>query len=171
MAWLFEAIVRFLSGSPGSPVIDSDTDDDGRPRIERPWLFSPWQRWPNRRSWGAESVARAVARGAEVARLTLGEPLWNELRRQGYLDVRSRHVRGLTYRLRVGRRVQLIWDTPDAARQIPWPYRGYLCVNPTYPLPAVEFAAQLYLYLRDREEHVIRIAIPQAADDRIQNVF
>ncbi|MGH2459747.1 MAG: hypothetical protein ACRDIY_12860, partial [Chloroflexota bacterium] len=99
------------------------------------------------------------------------EALWNELRRQGYLDLRSRCVRGLTYRLRVGRRVQLIWDTPEAARQIPWPYRGYLCVNPTYPLPAVEFVAQLYLYLRDREEQVIRIAIPQAADDRIQNVF
>jgi len=77
----------------------------------------------------------------------------------------------LTYRLRIGRRVQLLWDTPEAARLIPWPERGYLCIQPAYPLPDVEFLAQLYLYLRDREAEVIRLAIPQAADGPNRRVF
>ncbi len=139
--------------------------------IERPWLIEPWRIAPVRGGFASSALARARARGAEVARLTLGEETWNQLRAQGYLDVRSKYIPGLTYRLRVGRRVQLLWETPEAARRMRWPYRGYLCINPTYPLPAVEFAAHLYLYLRDQEEKVIRVAAPQAADDAIRFVY
>jgi hypothetical protein len=139
--------------------------------IERPWLTPSWQIPSIRQTGGARAVRRAQQRGEQVARWTLGEELWERFCQQGYLDLRSPHIPGLTYRLRVGRRVQLLWDSPDAARLIPWPYRGYLCINPTYSVPAVEFAAQLYLYLRDHEDIVIRVAIPQAADAPLRSVF
>jgi hypothetical protein len=150
--------------------------DDASPgeswELERPWLIN-WQWVPKRSAgpgFGPHEYARARSRGAEVARGTLGDDVWDEFRRQGYLDVRSRRVAGLTYRLRVGRRIQLIWDSVDAAMQSPWPY-DYLCINPTYPLPAVEFAAQLYLYLRDHEEEIIRVAAPQPFDQPLGRVF
>jgi hypothetical protein len=153
----------------GEPELDPEGWRRGN--VERPWCLCPWDwrlRWEGLPS---RAVRRARRRGREVARLTLGEHRWEELRGRGYLDVRSTHIPGLTYRLRVGRRVQLLWDTPEAARLIPWPARGYLCIQPAYPLPAVEFAAQLYLYLRDREAEVIRVAIPQAADAPIRRLF
>jgi hypothetical protein len=56
------------------------------PALERPWNHLP------KRSAGADftradyAVARARAR--EVARATLGEALWAQLQRQGYLDAR-----------------------------------------------------------------------------------
>ncbi len=151
--------------------LDRDPAGWRRGEVEQPWVLRSWDR---RLSWEdlpGKAVARARRRGREVARLTLGDQLWTQLRSQGYLDVRSGCIPGLTYRLRVGRRVQLLWDTPEAARLIPWPARGYLCIQPAYPLPALEFAAQLYLYLRDREAEVIRVAIPQAADGPIRRVF
>jgi hypothetical protein len=92
------------------------------------------------------------------------------LQRQGYLDLRSRVFEGLTYRLRVGRRVQLLWDEPLQALRSPWPFE-WLCINPTYPLPAAEFTAQLYLYLRDREQDVVRIAAPQPFDQALGRCF
>lgn len=140
--------------------------------LERPWLIN-WQWVPKRSAgpgFGPHEYARARARGAEVARATLGDDSWERLRRHGYLDVRSRRISGLTYRLRVGRRIQLIWDSVEAARASPWPY-DFLCINPTYPLPAVEYAAQLYLYLRDREDEVIRVAAPQPFDQALGRVF
>jgi hypothetical protein len=70
----------------------------------------------------------------------------------------------------VGRRIQLIWDSIEAAERSPWPF-DYLCVNPTYPLPAIEYLAQLYLYLRDREDEVIRVAAPQPFDQPLGRVF
>lgn len=143
-----------------------------RSELERPWLIN-WQWVPKRSAgpgFGPRDYARARVRGAEVARSTLGEEVWERLRRQGYLEVASRRIPGLTYRLRVGRRIQLLWDSPEAARASPWPY-DYLCINPTYPLPAVEYAAQLYLYLRDQEEAVIRVAAPQPFDQALGRVF
>lgn len=140
--------------------------------LERPWQIN-WQWVPKRSAgpgFGPHEYARARARGAEVARATLGDDAWEDLRRQGYLEIRSRRIAGLTYRLRVGRRVQLVWDSPEAARASPWPY-DYLCINPTYPLPAVEYAAQLYLYLRDQEDAVIRVAAPQPFDQSLGRVF
>ncbi len=153
-----------------------DTLPEGPPGerwgLERPWLIN-WQWVPKRSAgpgFGPHDYARARARGAEVARVTLGDECWEALRRQGYIDVRSRLLPGLTYRLRVGRRIQLLWDTLDDAMRSPWPY-DYLCINPVYPLPAVEFTAQLYLYLRDREEEILRVAAPQPFDQLLGRVF
>jgi hypothetical protein len=143
-----------------------------RSDLERPWLIN-WQWVPKRSAgpgFGPHDYARARARGAEVARVTLGDENWERLRRQGYLDVRSRRISVLTYRLRVGRRIQLVWDSVEEAMGSPWPY-DYLCINPTYPLPAVEYTAQLYLYLRDREDEVIRVAAPQPFDQPLGRVF
>ena len=139
--------------------------------VECPWFLRPWDRrltWEDLRS---PAVRQARQRGREVARRTLGEHLWRQLLSRGHLDVPSGCIPGLTYRLRVGRRVQLLWCTPEAARLIPWPAQGYLCIQPVYPLPAIEFAAQLYLYLQDKESEVIRVAIPQAMDGPIHHVF
>jgi hypothetical protein len=54
--------------------------------------------------------------------------------------------------------------------QPPWPF-SYLCINPTYPLPEEEFFAHIILYLRDREEDVIRVAAPQPWDQTLGRTF
>lgn len=152
--------------------IPADVPQDDRWGLERPWLIN-WQWVPKRSAgpgFGPHDYARARARGAEVAHNTLGDESWEALRRQGYLDVRSRMLPGLTYRLRVGRRIQLLWDTLDDAMRSPWPY-DYLCINPVYPLPAIEFTAQLYMYLRDAEDEIIRVAAPQPFDQLLGRVF
>ena len=64
---------------------------------------------------------------------------------------------GLTYRLRVGRRIE-VHCAPGV--HSPWS-APYLCINPTYPLPEEAFFAQLYLYVRDREDIIRRVAAPQ----------
>src|SRR3954470_131571 len=77
--------------------------------LERPWQRT-WDHLP-KRSAGADftraDYAAARARAREVARTTLGEALWMQLQRQGYLDVPSTRQPGLTYRLRVGRRIEV----------------------------------------------------------------
>src|SRR5206468_3794119 len=77
--------------------------------LERPWRRT-WGHLP-KRSAGADftraDYAAARARAREVARATLGEALWAQLQSQGYLDVPSTHQPGLTYRLRVGRRIEV----------------------------------------------------------------
>ncbi len=45
------------------------------------------------------------------------------------------------------------------------------CINPTYPLPEAEFFAHLYLYVRDREEEIIRVAAPQPWDQTLGRTF
>jgi hypothetical protein len=156
-----------LLGLRAAPA--SELDATG---IERPWLVS-WHAVPRRSAgpgFGPSDYTRSRERGDAVARLTLGEVNWDRLHRVGHLDVRSRLFDGLTYRLRIGRRVQLVWDEPSRALRSPWPF-DWLCVNPTYPLPAAEFTAQLYLYLRDREEDVVRIAAPQPFDQALGRCF
>lgn len=148
---------------------ESDSWSSG---IERPWLVS-WHAVPKRSAgpgFGPSDYARAREKGERVAQLTLGDECWEQLRRGGHVDLRSRLFEGLTYRLRIGRRVQLVWDAPSQALRSPWPFE-WLCVNPTYPLPAAEFTAQLYLYLRDREEDVVRIAAPQPFDQALGRCF
>jgi hypothetical protein len=151
------------------PELDGERWDSG---VERPWLVS-WHAVPKRSAgpgFGPSDYARAREKGERVAQLTLGDESWGQLRRRGYVDLRSRLFEGLTYRLRIGRRVQLVWDNPSQALRSPWPFE-WLCVNPTYPLPAAEFTAQLYLYLRDREEDVVRIAAPQPFDQALGRCF
>ncbi|HLG70829.1 MAG TPA: hypothetical protein VK009_10435 [Chloroflexota bacterium] len=144
-------------------------DVDAEPPLERPWL----QRWGHvpKRTAGFDFTPRdyrdARKRAREVARSTLGPELWGELQRQGYLELRSRIFEGMTYRLRVGRRIEVRLE--KGARS-PWPER-YLCINPTYPLPEEEFFAHLYLYVRDREEEVVRVAAPQPWDQALGRTF
>lgn len=102
-----------------------------------------------------------------MARTTLGEALWHELQVQGYLDMPSKIQPGLIYRLRVGRRIE-VRCAPGVLSPWPWPY---LCINPTYPLPEEEFFAQLYLYVRDREDIVRRVAAPQPYDQVLGRTF
>jgi hypothetical protein len=57
---------------------------------------------------------------------------------------------------------------PDV--QSPWP-APYLCINPPYRLPEEEFFAHLYLYVRDREDIVRRVAAPQPWDQALGRTF
>ena len=105
--------------------------------LERPWRRT-WNHLPKRSAGAdftrADYVVVARARAREVARATLGDALWAQLQRQGYLDVPSTLQPGLTYRLRVGRRIE-VRCAPGVPS--PWP-APYLCINPTYPLPEEE---------------------------------
>lgn len=143
--------------------------DGAVPTLERPWLRR-WEHIP-KRSAGADfsraDYTAARTRAREVARATLGEVLWAQLQRQGYLDVPSKVQPGLTYRLRIGRRIE-VRCAPGV--RSPW-HSPYLCINPTYPLPEEEFFAHLYLYVRDREDIVRRVAAPQPWDQALGRTF
>ena len=147
----------------------SDGAELGVPRLERPWLRT-WDHLPKRRAgsdFTRADYAMARTRAREVARTTLGETLWTRLQQQGYLDVPSVIQPGLIYRLRVGRRIEVRCE-PGVNSPWPWPY---LCINPTYPLPEEEFFAHLYLYVRDREDEVRRVAAPQPRDQVLGRTF
>ncbi len=137
--------------------------------IERPWLRF-WDHLPKRTAgygFTAADYAEARARAREVARTTLGEALWQRLQRQGYLDVPSRQIPGPTYRLRVGRRLQVICAAGVAC---PGP-DDYRWIHPADPLPEEEFFAHLYLYARDREDILITVAAPQPWDQALGRTF
>ena len=161
------SLTRFLNWLLRRPSVQH-LDSDGLP-LERPWA-QHWEWVPKRsagRDFTREDYERARQRAREVARATIGEDAWQRLERDGHLDVPSRAFPGVIYRLRVGRRIEVI--TPPGM-QPPWPF-PYLCINPTYPLPEVEFFAHLYLYVRDREAEVIRVAAPQPWDQRLGRTF
>jgi hypothetical protein len=156
---------RWLLDLP-EPPREGEPDLSG---VERPWLYR-WDYLPRRSAGPGLSLAdrrEARVRARDVARLTLGPALWDQVLREGYLDLASRHFKGLTYRLRIGRRIEVIC-APGV--RSPWPY-PFLCINPTYPLPEEEFFAQLYLYVRDREDIVIRVAAPQPWDQALGRTF
>jgi len=137
--------------------------------IERPWR-KRWDHLPKRTAgpgFTRDDYAEARRRAREVARSTLGEGAWQRLQRQGYLDLPSRYVAGMVYRLRVGRRIEVICPPGVVS---PWPY-DFLCINPTYPLPEEEFFAHLYLYVRDREDIVLEVAAPQPWDQALGRTF
>lgn len=151
-------------GPAGEPPEEFDSTE-----IERPWRHR-WDHLPKRTAgfgFSARDYQEARRRAEEVARLTLGDRLWTRARRVGYLDLPSRHFPGVSYRLRPGRRIEVRCEpgTPT-----PWPHR-FLCINPTYPLPEAEFFAQLYLYVRDHEDEVIRVAAPQPWDQALGRTF
>jgi len=158
----FGRLWRWLSGGEStSPPVDAT--------LERPWLRR-WDHLPRRSAgfdFGAHDYRDARERAREVARATLGSELWSQVERDGYLDLRSNRYRGVTYRLRIGRRIEVICD--EGVRP-PWPY-PYLCINPTYPLPEEEFFAHLYLYVRDQEERIIKVAAPQPWDQALGRTF
>ena len=155
---------RWLAG----PVPETEAES-GEPRLERPWLQN-WD-WLPKRSAGPgfsrQDYRQARERAREVARLTLGDQLWEQYERQGYLELPSRRYPGVSYRLRVGRRIEV---RCTAGVRPPWPYR-LLCINRTYPLPEEEFFAHLYLYVRDREDEIIRVAAPQPWDQLLGRTF
>ncbi len=137
--------------------------------VELPWQQS-WHHLPKRTAgygFTRQQYEAARTRAAEVARSTLGEERWMQLQRNGYLDVPSHLYPGVTYRLRVGRRIEV-----RCAPGTPCPWRyPYLCINPLYPLPEMEFFAHLYLYVRDFEEEVVRVAAPQPWDQALGRTF
>jgi len=146
---------------------DSDTEADGP--VELPWEHY-WDHLPKRSAgfgFTHRDYADARRRATEVARSTLGEQRWRQLEQDGYLDVRSKIYPGITYRLRVGRRIEVICDPGVRS---PWRF-PYLCINPVYPLPELEFFAHLYLYVRDQEEEVVRVAAPQPWDQSLGRTF
>ncbi|HWE64290.1 MAG TPA: hypothetical protein VHB98_21470 [Chloroflexota bacterium] len=141
----------------------------GECALERPWL-ERWDHLPKRSAGPGFTQAdylEASLRAREVARSTLGDDLYAQLQRQGYLDLPSRLYDGMTYRLRVGRRIEVVTEPGVFS---PWLQR-FLCINPTYPLPEEEFFAHLYLYVRDREDVVVRVAAPQPWDQALGRTF
>ncbi|HUZ01970.1 MAG TPA: hypothetical protein VMU89_16605 [Thermomicrobiaceae bacterium] len=159
---VFDWLRRFL-------LLDEAAGRRGGAALELPWMHR-WHHVPKRSAgpdFRREDYRRARENAREVARATLGERLWTRVQLQGYLDVPSRRFPGLTYRLRIGRRIE-VRCAPGV--ESPWPF-AYLCINPTYPLPEEEFFAQLYLYVRDREDEVIRVAAPQPWDQMLGRTF
>ena len=147
----------------------ADEDAEARGAVERPWL-KRWDHLPKRMAgwdFSPSDYELARERAREVARTTLGEDDWVRLERNGHLDLPSRIYPGVTYRLRVGRRIEVLC-APGV--RPPWIY-PYLCINPAYPLPEVEFFAHLYLYVRDREEEIVRVAAPQPWDQALGRTF
>ncbi len=143
-----------------------DTDDGG---VERPWRHR-WDHLPKRTAgfgFSEREYREARERAEEVVRLTLGDVLWARVRRVGYVDLPSHRFPGVTYRLRVGRRIE-VRCAPGV--DPPWS-QPFLCINPTYPLPEAEFFAHLYLYARDNEDELIRVAAPQPWDQKLGRTF
>lgn len=137
--------------------------------LEEPWRRT-WDHLPKRSAgydFSRADYREARRRAIEVARTTLGDDLWADLQRDGYLQLPSRLFDGVTYRLRVGRRIEV---RAAPGYPVPWVY-PFLCINPTYPLPEVEFFAQLYLWVRDSEEEIVRVAAPQPWDQALGRTF
>jgi hypothetical protein len=151
-------------GFTGSDLPDTDSD-----AVEYPWRHR-WDHLPSRSAgvgFSSRDYQAARARAEESARLTLGDDVWTRVRRDGYLDLPSARFPGVTYRLRVGRRIEV-----RCAPGVRPPRRQpFLCVNPTYPLPEAEFFAHLVLYVRDNEDALIRVAAPQPWDQRLGRTF
>lgn len=148
---------------------EDDLPDAQSDTLERPWRHR-WDHLPKRSAgfgFTEDDYAAARARADEIARLTLGDALWRQVKRRGYVELPSRHFPGVTYRLRIGRRIEVRCEPGVTA---PWIHR-FLCINPAYPLPEAEFFAQLYLYVRDHEDEVIRVAAPQPWDQTLGRTF
>lgn len=137
--------------------------------VEYPWRYR-WAHLPKRSAGFGFSIrdyAAARTRAEEVARLTVGDFVWALVRRDGYVDLPSKRYPGVTYRLRIGRRIE-VRCAPGVLP--PWRH-PFLCINPAYPLPEAEFFAHLYLYVRDNEDEVIRVAAPQPWDQELGRTF
>lgn len=142
---------------------------DDAEALERPWNFR-WDRVAKRSAgpgFSRDDYRAARDRSRDVARRTLGDEQWTRFERDGYLDVRSQKHPGIAYRLRVGRRIEVV---ADPGVHSPW-YYDFLCINPVYPLPEYEFFAQLYLYCRDMEDEIDKVAAPQPWDQALGRTF
>lgn len=175
IANLARNFLDWLRGDPdgafGGIALSGGSDPPAGPgdAVEYPWRHR-WDHLPKRSAGYAFTTSdydAARARAEEIARVTLGDDLWTRVKRTGYAELPSRRFPGVTYRLRVGRRIEVRRE-PGAPR--PWP-EPYLCINPVYPLPEAEFFAHLYLYARDHEDELIRVAAPQPWDQRLGRTF
>lgn len=137
-----------------------------RPPVEEEGVERPWKQRVRWATLNRDEQREAYERAADVTRRTLGQSLWDALMRDGYVDLPSASAPDTCYRLRPARRVEIRCAT---ARR--WHTRAYLCVYPTYELPALEFLAQLYVRLRDDEPRVLSTGHLQRCDGRIPNVF
>jgi hypothetical protein len=147
----------------------SEPPDSQSDALEYPWRHR-WEHLPKRSAGFGFSDAdyqAARARAEDVARLTVGDDVWARVKRIGYVDLPSQRFPGVTYRLRVGRRIEI---RCGPGIQPPWS-QPFLCINPTYPLPEAEFFAHLYLYARDNEDELIRVAAPQPWDQALGRTF
>jgi len=165
---LFAELWRKLTVWELYPVAGPDGAKRDGP-VERPWRYY-WEHLPKYTAgadFGPTDYEAARERAVDVARATLGDELWQRLESDGYLDVPSKQYEGVSYRLRPGRRIEVCCEPGIKS---PWRY-PYLCINPTYPLPSLEFFAHLYLYARDREEHLVRVAAPQPWDQQLGRTF
>ena len=167
LAWLREGLEDPYAGiAEGDGRGLPDPHSDG---LEYPWRHY-WGHLP-KRSAGFGFTGRdyddARVRAEEIARVTVGDDVWNRVRRVGYVDLPSSRFPGVTYRLRVGRRIE-VRCAPGV--RPPWPH-PFLCINPVYPLPEAEFFAHLYLYARDNENELIRVAAPQPWDQALGRTF
>jgi hypothetical protein len=153
----------------GVAVFGGELPDARSDAVEWPWRYR-WDHLPKRSAgfgFSDRDYDAARTRAEEIARLTLGDDLWARVRRVGYVDLPSQRYPGVTYRLRVGRRIE-VRCAPGV--QPPW-RQPFLCINPTYPLPEAEFFAHLYLYARDSEDELIRVAAPQPWDQPLGRTF
>jgi hypothetical protein len=167
IAWLREGVEPPADG--GSFFARGEPPRAGDDAVECPWRYR-WEHLPKRTAgfgFSQHDYETARARAEEIARVTLGADLWTRVRRAGYLDLPSGRFPGVTYRLRVGRRIE-VRCAPGV--EPPWRH-PYLCINPTYPLPEAEFFAHLYLYVRDNEDEMIRVAAPQPWDQPLGRTF
>ncbi len=172
-AWL--RVLAWLREGIDEPSLALPPDGRGGPpapsaeRLELPWRHR-WDHLP-KRSAGFGFTDRdydaARARAEEIARLTVGDEVWDRVTRVGHVDLPSGRFPGVTYRLRIGRRIE-VRAAPGA--RPPWRH-PYLCINPAYPLPEAEFFAHLYLYARDNEDELIRVAAPQPWDQALGRTF
>lgn len=171
----FRRLVDWLLQTPDGPAHGMGIfgrpapPDAGASGLEQPWRYR-WDHLPKRSAgFGFSDLDYRAARerAEEVARLTLGEDVWTRVQRAGFVDLPSGRFPGVTYRLRVGRRIE-VRCAPGV--DPPWS-QPYLCINPTYPLPEAEFFAHLYLYARDNEEELIRVAAPQPWDQKLGRTF
>ena len=165
----------WLRDAWAEPLDDASASGDGAPPVaERDVVEFPWRhRWeflPKRTAgfgFTSRDYEAARVRAEEIARITVGDEIWTRVRRIGFVDVPSTRWPGVTYRLRVGRRIEVRCGPGVAS---PWPH-PFLCINPTYPLPEAEFFAHLYLYARDNEAELIRVAAPQPWDQPLGRTF
>ena len=165
--WLRQGWDEPLTGRPVSHRGEPPDADSGV--TEYPWRHR-WDHLPKRSAgfgFTNRDYQAARVRAEEIARLTLGDELWTRARHVGYVDVPSGRLPGVTYRLRIGRRIE-VRCAPGV--RPPWPY-PFLCINPTYPLPEAEFFAHLVLYARDNEDELIRVAAPQPWDQALGRTF
>lgn len=176
--WIAEACRRlqiWWRGRLFDPYAESwlggndDLPDARGEAVEYPWRYR-WMHLPKRSAgfgFTVRDYSAARKRAEEVARLTVGDSVWAMVRRDGYVDLSSKRLPGVTYRLRIGRRIE-VRCAPGV--RPPWRH-PFLCINPAYPLPEAEFFAHLYLYVRDNEDEVIRVAAPQPWDQELGRTF